>query len=166
MKRAVKYKENRKKGGLGGLLYLTYPRVPPVSYLSCFHIISVIGILTKFLPYRYQLMLYENLYQYRYKRKERKKNEELEKCWKIIPKTSFTFKVYHNLTFDLQLLKVTDLFCTFLELLWLNGYHAIMIHASSVHINAFSFLFFISVSADMKCPHIGIGNMLFSIYRT
>ena len=97
-----------------------------------------IGISANFLPYRYRLILLENFYRYRYKRKERKKKEELEKSWIVNTKDSFTFKVYCNFAFDLQLVKWTNVFSTFLQFLWLNDSdHTIMINVSLMHIIEF-----------------------------
>ena len=53
-----------------------------------------IGISANFWPYRYRPILFENLYRYRYKTKERKKNEALEKGQLHIIEFYFLFFIY------------------------------------------------------------------------
>ena len=76
-----------------------------------------------------------------------KKEKEwgIGKAWILNTKDFLTFEVYRNLIFDLQLLEVTEHFFTFLELLTLNICdHAIIIHASLMHI--LSYFIYIGIS--------------------
>ena len=104
-------------------------------------------------------------------KKKRKKNEiKAEQC---IPKTSFTFKIYCNFASVFQFLQLTNIFSTFPQFLCHNnGNHSIIhvVNASLMQIIEFYLIFSIlvpvSVSADMKCPHIGIGTLFFHIKTT
>ena len=133
----------------------TYRSVPLtlVTYRAVSIYISkwYIGLSANFWPYQYRRILFDNLYRYWYKRKERKKNEELEKGWIVNTKDlQFTFKVYCNFVFDLRLLKLTNLFSTYISATFMtNGDHASIINASAHYFIFFHCFISVLVSANM-----------------